>query len=77
MGASSTPTHTDVVRGAVQSIPISAVPTIAELRNNQRLTAEVQAHYNAMEEEQIGNISANKKSHGLLRAGANHCVTSI
>jgi hypothetical protein len=50
-------------------MPIPSVPTIAELRGNQRLTAEVQAHYNMMEENQIGNISSNKKSRGLLRAG--------
>jgi hypothetical protein len=29
----------------------------------------VQAHYSAVEEAQIGNISASKKSRGLLRSG--------
>jgi hypothetical protein len=68
-GVTSSFTHAETTRGVGQPIPISSVPTIAELRNNQRLAAEVQAHYRAVEEAQIGNISVNKKSRGLLRAG--------
>jgi hypothetical protein len=67
-GLTSIPTHS-ALRAPVQAMPIPAIPTIAELRNNQRWTAEVQSHYNALEENQIGNISSNKKSRRLLRAG--------
>jgi hypothetical protein len=62
-------THPHTTRGLGQSTPILSVTTIAELRNNQQLAAEVQAHYSASEEAQIGNINASKKSRGLLRAG--------
>jgi hypothetical protein len=68
-GVTSIFTHADTTRGLGQSIPISSVPTIAELRNNQRLADELQAHYSTVEEAQIGNISASKKSHGILWAG--------
>jgi hypothetical protein len=68
-GLTSTPTHSAAVRAPVHVLPISSVPTITELRSNQRLTADVQAQYNAMEENQIGNVNSNKKSRCLLRAG--------
>jgi hypothetical protein len=75
--ATSSFSQADLTGGLQQSVPISSVPMIAELRNKQRLTAEVQAHYSTVEEAQIGNINASKKSRGLLRRGAIHRDTSI
>jgi hypothetical protein len=47
-------------------------PTLAELRGDQRLVTHVNNQYNDFEAGQLGNVSTNKKTRGLLSAGENH-----
>jgi hypothetical protein len=46
-----------------------SVPTLAELRGDNRLLTNVNNQYEEFEAGHLGNVSTNKKARGLLRAG--------